>query len=210
MSRVTIRMSGRPVLTIRPPTFRLLAGLGDHASRGRRLLRIYHSSAPQPARIADPHHRPQPHRFLLLLRVQNGLNALALTMRDMVDSDEPYPLTAWQPQFLRIRGDLEDALSREEKFSLADRSPGQRRYLTDSFRQFWDALDRIFDLPQRPKRGSARQHSNVFAGAASGSEHRGLALADRQQRKRTDGRGADTGTLRRRRSAMSTSFSPPC
>jgi signal transduction histidine kinase len=93
---------------------------------------------------------------LLLLRVQNALNSLALTMRDMVDSEEPYPLTAWQPQFLRIRGDLEDALSREEKFSLADRSPGQRRYLADSFRQFWDALDRIFDLVRNGQNEEAR------------------------------------------------------
>jgi hypothetical protein len=48
---------------------------------------------------------------LLLLRIQNALNSLALTMRDMADSDEPYSLTAWQPQFRRIRADLEDALS---------------------------------------------------------------------------------------------------
>ena len=83
---------------------------------------------------------------LLLLRIQNGLNGLALTMRDMLDEREPYPLTAWQPQFRRLRTDLEDALSREEKFSLADRSPNQRRYLAESFRQFWDALGRIFAL----------------------------------------------------------------
>jgi signal transduction histidine kinase len=93
---------------------------------------------------------------LLLLRVQNALNSLALTLRDMTDSEEPYPLTAWQPQFLRIRGDLDDALSREEKLSLADRSPGQRRYLADSFRQFWDALDRIFDLVRNGQDEEAR------------------------------------------------------
>ena len=29
---------------------------------------------------------------LQLLRIQNDLNALALAMRDMLDSDEPYPL----------------------------------------------------------------------------------------------------------------------
>jgi signal transduction histidine kinase len=81
---------------------------------------------------------------LLLLRIQNGLNSLALTMRDMVDSTEPYPLTAWRPQFDRIRADLDDALTREEKFSLVDRSPGQRRYMADSFRQFWGAVDRMF------------------------------------------------------------------
>ena len=88
---------------------------------------------------------------LLLLRIQNGLNGLGLTMRDMLDTElnpgESYPLSAWQPQFRRIRGDLEDALSREEKVALADRTPGQRRFLADAFRQFWEALDRIFTLP---------------------------------------------------------------
>jgi signal transduction histidine kinase len=84
---------------------------------------------------------------LLLLRIQNGLNSAALTMRDMLDSREPYPVSAWQPQFRRIHTDLDDALAREEKFSLADRTPGQRRYLADSFRQFWASLDRIFTLP---------------------------------------------------------------
>ena len=83
---------------------------------------------------------------LLLLRIQNGLNSVALTMRDMLDEQEPYPLSAWAPQFRRIRADLEDALAREGKYSLADLSSNQRRYLADSFRQFWDALDRTFDL----------------------------------------------------------------
>jgi len=45
---------------------------------------------------------------LLLLRIQNNLNAIALAMRDMVDSTEPYGLTAWQGPFKRIRTDLAD------------------------------------------------------------------------------------------------------
>jgi signal transduction histidine kinase len=93
---------------------------------------------------------------LLLLRIQNNLNQVALTMRDMLDEQEPYPLTAWAPQFKRIRADLEDALSREEKFSPGERTPGQRTYLTESFRQFWDALDRIFDLARTGDNAEAR------------------------------------------------------
>src|SRR6202521_2413527 len=53
---------------------------------------------------------------LLLLRIQNNLNSLGLAMRDMLDASEPYPLTAWQGQFKRIRIDLDDALVREENF----------------------------------------------------------------------------------------------
>ena len=164
------------------PTFRLLAGLAITLAAvgvysGYTIVQL-RSLRELQTRTIDRNRTDS----LLLLRIQNGLNSLALTMRDMLDSDEPYPLTAWQPQFRRIRADLEDALSREEKFSLVDRSPGQRRYMADSFRQFWDALDRIFDLARNGQaRGSAHQNSNVAAGAASGSEHRGLALADREQ-----------------------------
>jgi len=32
---------------------------------------------------------------LELLRLQNDLNSVALAMRDMLDSSEPYPLSAW-------------------------------------------------------------------------------------------------------------------
>src|SRR3954466_7815789 len=50
---------------------------------------------------------------LQLLRIQNDLNSLGLAMRDMLDTTEPYPLTAWSAQFARIRGDLDSALARE-------------------------------------------------------------------------------------------------
>jgi signal transduction histidine kinase len=86
---------------------------------------------------------------LLLLRIQNDLNLIALSMRDMLDTTEPYPLSAWQGQFRRIRADLEDAMTREEarqdKSPPAFRSDDQRRYLSTSVAQFWDALDRIFE-----------------------------------------------------------------
>jgi signal transduction histidine kinase len=133
-------------LNLRSPTFRLLAGLAITllavgVYSGYTIVQL-HSLRLLQTRTIDRNRTDT----LLLLRIQNGLNSLALTMRDMVDSEEPYSLTAWQPQFRRIRADLEDALLREETFALVDRSPGQRRYLAASFRQFWDALDRTFEL----------------------------------------------------------------
>ncbi len=86
---------------------------------------------------------------LLLLRIQNDLNALGLTMRDMLDSSEPYPLTAWQSQMNRIRDDLQDAIAREAGVAPPARTPDQARYLTSSMTQFADALDRVFDLARR-------------------------------------------------------------
>lgn len=86
---------------------------------------------------------------LLLLRVQNDLNNLGLGMRDMLDSKDGYPLTAYRSQFQRVRTDLEDAFRRESAVAPAERTPGQARYLASNVAQFWDAVDRIFDLAAR-------------------------------------------------------------
>src|SRR5262249_49528627 len=47
---------------------------------------------------------------LQLLRLQNDLNTAALAMRDMLDANQPYPLSAYSTQFDRIRADLDAAL----------------------------------------------------------------------------------------------------
>jgi signal transduction histidine kinase len=94
---------------------------------------------------------------LQLLRIQNDLNAIGLAMRDMLDSDDGYPLTAWQSQFDRIRTDLDDALRRQETVALAQRTPEQREFLGASLSQFWDAVDRIFDLARDGREPEARE-----------------------------------------------------
>jgi len=94
---------------------------------------------------------------LQLLRIQNDLNSLALAMRDMLDQTEPYPLTAWEAQFQRIRTDLDDALRLESGVAPADRTPDQRQYLGNSVDQFWDAADRIFQLARNRQEAEARE-----------------------------------------------------
>ena len=93
---------------------------------------------------------------LQLLRIQNDLNSLGLAMRDMLDGDQPYPLTAWSAQFERLRVDLEDALRRQEAVAPGTRTPEQRRYLENSFAQFWDAIDQVFALARRGAEDEAR------------------------------------------------------
>jgi signal transduction histidine kinase len=93
---------------------------------------------------------------LQLLRIQNDLNLLAVAMRDMVSGDEPYPLTAWSAQFQRIRTDLDDAMRLEAGFAAASRTPEQSEFLTSSFTQFWDAVDRVFALTREGKEKEAR------------------------------------------------------
>ncbi|HYM79500.1 MAG TPA: ATP-binding protein [Candidatus Dormibacteraeota bacterium] len=94
---------------------------------------------------------------LQLLRIQNDLNLLAVAMRDMVSSDEPYPLTAWSAQFQRIRTDLDDAMRLEAGFAAASRTPEQSAFLSGSFTQFWDAVDRVFSLARDGKEKEARE-----------------------------------------------------
>lgn len=93
---------------------------------------------------------------LQLLRIQNDLNQLGLAMRDMLEGDEPYPLTAWSSQFERIRADLDEAMKRQGDVAFAQQTPEQRQYLASQVAQFWDAADRIFALAERGNEDEAR------------------------------------------------------
>jgi signal transduction histidine kinase len=93
---------------------------------------------------------------LQLLRIQNDLNSIALAMRDMLDTTERYPLTAWTAQFERIHQDLDAGLKLEESLAGANRTADQRRYLTQNVSQFWDAVNRMFALAQDSKVAEAR------------------------------------------------------
>ena len=93
---------------------------------------------------------------LQLLRIQNNLNSLALAMRDMLDSTQPYPMTAWSSQFDRVRADLDDAIKRESAVGIAEKTPEQKQYLENSMKQFWDAVDRMFAMAADGKDKDAR------------------------------------------------------
>ena len=94
---------------------------------------------------------------LQLLRIQNGLNQLALAMRDMLAAEGPAaPLGSWKGQFDRIRVDLEDALGREEQVSVAARSPEQERALDTAVGAVWGAVDRVFALVTAGRDADAR------------------------------------------------------
>ena len=98
---------------------------------------------------------------LQLLRIQNELNSIGMSLHGMLEIDPTdtgprYPLTAWQPQFERMREDLEDAFRREQQFSPAGRTPEQQRYLESSRAQFWDAVDRIFGVARNGQEQEAR------------------------------------------------------
>jgi signal transduction histidine kinase len=98
---------------------------------------------------------------LQLLRIQNDLNSLGIAMRDMLDASEPYPLSAWSPQFQRIRQDLSDAMQKEAELSMAYRTAEQRNYIEDSMKQFWGAADHMFQLASAGNEDEARHQIRV-------------------------------------------------
>jgi signal transduction histidine kinase len=98
---------------------------------------------------------------LQLLRIQNDLNSLGLSMRDMLDGGQPYPLTAWTAQFRRLRADLDDGLRREREVAPVTRPADQQEYLADSFAQFWTAADQMLDLAKQRRDSEARDQIRV-------------------------------------------------
>jgi len=98
---------------------------------------------------------------LQLLRIQNDLNSLGLSMRDMLDEGQPYPLTAWSAQFQRLRADLDDGLQREQQVAPVTRAADQQQYLANSFAQFWTAADQMLALANQGKDSEARDQIRV-------------------------------------------------
>jgi signal transduction histidine kinase len=138
--------NGKILAVNRGPTFRLLAGLAVTLSA----VAVYSTYTVWQLRTLENLQAATIDRnridSLALLRIQNNLNSIALTLRDMLDHTEPYPLTSWRAPLARIRTDLADALQREAKYSPITAPSESRRYLTSSVDQFWDAVDRVFAL----------------------------------------------------------------
>ncbi len=57
------------------------------------------------------------HDSLLLLQVQNDLNAVGLKLRDMVQVSGTSNVGQYQAEFERLRADLEDSIKQESKLA---------------------------------------------------------------------------------------------
>ena len=95
---------------------------------------------------------------LQLLRIQNDLNSLGLAIRDIVEGQQEYPLTAFASEFTRLRDDLDDALRKEAV--LASRPHEQNEYLQQSARQFWASVDEVLAIARSDEARARRMLSN--------------------------------------------------
>ncbi len=94
---------------------------------------------------------------LQLLRIQNNLHSLALSMRDMTEGDSRYPLEAWQSEFDRIHFDLNDALETERRLAPASRAPEQQDFLARSLEQYWIGVQEVFELAKQKREEEAKE-----------------------------------------------------
>jgi signal transduction histidine kinase len=91
-----------------------------------------------------------------LLRIQNDLNTLGLSMRDMLSDESGFPVDAWANQFVRLRDDMADAIKREAELSPDVRTPEQQKFLFDTFAQFFAVAADAFDMARNGDNLAAR------------------------------------------------------
>jgi signal transduction histidine kinase len=93
---------------------------------------------------------------LQLIRIDNNVSTIEDTLRDMTDRREPYPLSAWQQAFVRLRVDLDQALTRERALAPVARPAPQARQLDEAARRLWEAIDRGFAAARAGRDDEAR------------------------------------------------------
>ena len=91
-----------------------------------------------------------------LLRIQNDLNTLGLSMRDMLSNESGFPVDAWANQFGRLRNDMADAMKLEAELSPDVRTPEQQQFLFDTFAQFFAVAADAFDMARNGDNLAAR------------------------------------------------------
>jgi signal transduction histidine kinase len=102
---------------------------------------------------------------LQLLRIQNNLSELALSIRDMAERTEPYPLASWRQAFARRKLDLEQAIAAERALAPAVRPAAQQEQLLALVGRFWASLDQAF---AEADAGREDQAIEVLRGGATG------------------------------------------
>jgi len=92
-----------------------------------------------------------------LLRIQNDANLLGISLRDMTLKQADYPILDWQPTFTRLQGDMSNALLLEMEDAVsAPETQSKTEELGRQMQDFWQAVDRVFNLAQQGKEAEAR------------------------------------------------------
>ncbi len=93
---------------------------------------------------------------LQLIRIQNDLYQIGLTLREAAESGDQYPLTGYHAPLQALRVDLDEAIAQEHGLAPNSRTRDQQDLLDASLRRFWDEMDRMWMLTFAGQEGEAR------------------------------------------------------
>jgi signal transduction histidine kinase len=96
------------------------------------------------------------HDSLLLLQVQNDLNAVGLKLRDMVHVTGISHVSLYEAEFRRLCADLEDSIRQESKLAPVTRRPERQRLLTRSLEDLRGTSVEVFRLARQGQEQAAR------------------------------------------------------
>ncbi|MBV9300751.1 MAG: sensor histidine kinase [Acidobacteriaceae bacterium] len=97
------------------------------------------------------------HDSLLLLRVQNDLNQLGLTLRDMTETQPASAIEEHRSEFSHLRADLEEAIQAETQLGPLARRAESQAQLLGSLRHFWQTSDQVFSTAEAGHESTARE-----------------------------------------------------
>jgi signal transduction histidine kinase len=100
------------------------------------------------------------HDSLLLLQVQNDLNAVGLKLRDMVQAPGASNISQYQTEFEQLRSDLEQSINDEVALAPVARRPAAKEQLIHSLQTLRHTSDEVF---QRAKEGNDASARNLAA-----------------------------------------------
>jgi signal transduction histidine kinase len=100
------------------------------------------------------------HDSLLLLQVQNDLNAVGLKLRDMVQATGASNISQYQAEFEQLRSDLEQSVKDEVALAPVTRRPDAKEQLIRSLQTLRSTSDEVF---QKAKEGNSMEARRLAA-----------------------------------------------
>ncbi|MBV8829669.1 MAG: sensor histidine kinase [Acidobacteriaceae bacterium] len=95
------------------------------------------------------------HDSLLLLQVQNDLNAVGLRLRDMIQDPQNRRILEFRPEFERLRADLEESIREEARLAPVTRRAERQAELLSLLREFRATSDLVFEEASRGNEAAA-------------------------------------------------------
>jgi len=94
---------------------------------------------------------------LQLLRLQDDVYFLAVSLRDMTLPESRYPIFYWRGEFTRVRQDMKQALALEAQYAVSTADSNQKRaQLRELLDEFWTTADEAFALADQGHEETAR------------------------------------------------------